>query len=130
MRQRLSLTVLGAVFALMVTASACGGDEGGGATGTTSGTGATGATVGTGGDAIDLTIADLAFDPATLSLSGPTDVTITNQDATTHTFTTDDGGTDVEIEGGQSMTVTVDVSATTGFACRIHPSMTGTLEVS
>jgi plastocyanin len=130
MRQRLSLTVLGAVIALVVTASACGGDDGGGSTGATSGTDVTGATAATGGGAIDLTIADFAFDPSTLSVSGPTDVMITNQDSTTHTFTTDDGGTDVEIEGGQSVTVTVDVSATTGFACRIHPSMTGTLEVA
>jgi plastocyanin len=57
-------------------------------------------------------------------------VTITNEDSTTHTFTLDDGSVDETVEPGATETVTVDVSASTGFHCNIHPQMTGQIEVS
>jgi len=70
-----------------------------------------------------------AFNPSTITVSGPTEVTITNNDSATHTFTLDDGSIDEEIGSGESTTVTIDVSASTGFVCRFHPQMTGTVEV-
>ena len=76
-----------------------------------------------------MTIAGFAFDPSTVTVSGPTDITITNDDSATHTFTLDDGSVDETIEPGATVTVTVDVAATTGFHCNIHPQMTGTIEV-
>lgn len=113
------------VFALGFVLAACGGDDDGGEeTGGTTGT-ETGA-----GGAVAITIADFAFDPSTISVSGPTEVTITNNDSAAHTFTLDDGSVDQEIAGGESATVTVDVSASTGFVCRFHPDMTGTVEVA
>jgi len=113
------------LFALGFVLAACGGDDGGGGetgdqTGTETGTG--------GGTAI--TIEGFAFDPSTITVSGPTEVTITNNDSAAHTFTLDDGSVDQELAGGESATVTVDVSASTGFACRFHPAMTGTVEVA
>ena len=63
-------------------------------------------------------------------MSGPTEVTITNNDSTTHTFTLDDGSVDQTMDPGATETVTVDVSASTGFHCNIHPQMTGQIEVS
>lgn len=114
------------VFALGFVLAACGGDddgggeETGGATGTETGDGA----------GVAITIADFAFDPTTITVSGPTEVTITNDDDAAHTFTLDDGSVDQEIAGGESATVTVDVSASTGWACRFHPAMTGTVEVT
>jgi plastocyanin len=57
-------------------------------------------------------------------------VTITNNDSATHTFTLDDGSVDETIAGGERVTVTVDVSETTGWVCSIHPGMTGTVEVA
>ena len=77
-----------------------------------------------------ITIANLAFDPSTLSVaSGSTTITVTNDDSVTHTFTLDDGSADETIDPGQSVQVTVDLTKTTGFHCNIHPSMTGTLQV-
>jgi len=112
------------LFALGFVLAACGGDDdGGGETG-----GETGTETGAGGGA--LTIEGFAFDPSTITVSGPTEITITNNDSAAHTFTLDDGSVDEEIAGGASATVTVDVSASTGFVCRFHPAMTGTVEVA
>ena len=93
--------------------------------------GATGSTeTGCGGGGTTITIAGFAFDPDTITVSGPTEVTVTNEDSATHTFTLDDGSVDETIEPGATETVTVDVSASTGFHCNIHPQMTGQIEVA
>jgi plastocyanin len=114
------------LFVLSLVVAACGDDDGGGTTG-----GATGATeTGSGGGGTTITIAGFAFDPDTITVSGPTEVTITNEDSATHTFTLDDGSVDETVEPGATETVTVDVSASTGFHCNIHPQMTGQIEVS
>jgi len=122
--------LLAGLFLLSVVLAACGGDDGGGGT-TASDTGGGGATAtgGGGGGATSITIKDFAFNPSTLTLSGPTDVTITNDDSASHTFTTDDGGIDQEIGSGETVTVSVDVPDGTGFHCRFHPQMTGTINV-
>ena len=122
------LRVLAGVFALSLVLAACGGDDDGGDE--TGGGGGTAETGGGGGGGTSITIADFAFDPSTISVSGPTDVTITNNDSAAHTFTLDDGSVDQEIAAGESATVTVDVTETTGFICRFHPQMTGTVEVA
>jgi len=115
------------LFVLSLVVAACSGDDdGGGTTG-----GATGATeTGSGGGGTTITIAGFAFDPDTITVSGPTEVTVTNEDSATHTFTLDDGSVDETVEPGATVTVTVDVSASTGFHCNIHPQMTGQIEVS
>jgi plastocyanin len=120
------LRLLAGVFALSLVLAACGGDDDGGEE--TGGGGET-AETGGGGGGTSITIAGFAFDPDTISVSGPTEVTITNEDDTAHTFTLDDGSVDEEIAGGESATVTVDVSESMGFICTIHPQMTGTVEV-
>ena len=119
------------LFVLSLVVAACSSDDnGGGTTGTTGG--ATGATAETGssGGGTTITIAGFAFDPDTITVSGPTEVTVTNEDSTKHTFTLDDGSVDETVEPGATETVTVDVSASTGFHCNIHPQMTGQIEVS
>ena len=122
------------LFVLSLVVAACSSDDnGGGTTATTGGAtgGATGSTAATGGGGgTTITIAGFAFDPDTITVSGPTEVTITNNDSTTHTFTLDDGSVDETVEPGATVTVTVDVSASTGFHCNIHPQMTGQIEVS
>jgi plastocyanin len=120
------LRLLAGVLALSLVLAACGGDDDGG---DETGGGET-AETGGGGGGTSITIADFAFDPSTITVSGPTEVTITNEDSAAHTFTLDDGSVDQEIAGGESATVTVDVAETTGFACRFHPDMTGTVEVA
>lgn len=121
------------LFVLSLVVAACSSDDDGGGTtattgGATAGTAATGSTGGGGGTTI--TIAGFAFDPDTITVSGPTEVTVTNEDSATHTFTLDDGSVDETVEPGATVTVTVDVSAATGFHCNIHPQMTGQIEVS
>jgi len=120
------------LFVLSLVVAACSSDDDGGTTGTTGGaTGSTAATGSTGGGGgTTITIADFAFDPDTITVSGPTEVTVTNQDTATHTFTLDDGSVDQTVEPGATETVTVDVSAATGFHCNIHPQMVGQIEVS
>ena len=119
------------LFVLSLVVAACSSDDdGGGTTGGATG-GATGATeTGSGGGGTTITIAGFTFDPDTITVSGPTEVTITNEDSATHTFTLDDGSVDETLEPGATKTVTVDVSASTGFHCNIHPQMTGQIEVS
>jgi plastocyanin len=119
------------LFVLSLVVAACSSDDGGGGTTDTTG-GATGTTAETGssGGGTTITIAGFAFDPDTITVSGPTEVTVTNDDSTTHTFTLDDGSVDETVEPGATETVTVDVSASTGFHCNIHPQMTGQIEVS
>jgi plastocyanin len=125
--------LMAGLFVLSLVVAACSSDDNGGGTTATTG-GATGSTAATGstggGGGTTITIAGFAFDPDTITVSGPTEVTITNNDSTTHTFTLDDGSVDQTMDPGATETVTVDVSASTGFHCNIHPQMTGQIEVS
>ena len=123
-------TVLGAILTLTLVAASCSGDDGNGDTGGAD-TGSSPTAEAGGGGATSITIADFAFDPSTVTVSsGATEIEVTNDDDTEHTFTLDDDSVDQEVAPGESATVTVDVSTTTGFHCTIHPDMTGTLEVS
>ena len=108
------------LFAVSIVFAACSSDDG--ATGTKSETGSTAGET-------TITIEGSAFDPNTITVSGPTEVTITNRDSFTHTFTLDDGSVSELIAGGDTAIVTIDVSETTGWVCNIHPEMTGTIEV-
>jgi plastocyanin len=110
------------VASAVLLLAACGGSD-------------TGSTAPTGDGVVPTTaaigIADLAFEPSTLTVaSGTTTITVTNSDTVTHTLTLDDDSVDETIEPGQSVDVSVDLTASTGFRCTIHPSMTGTLQVA
>jgi plastocyanin len=120
------------MFAISLVLAACGGDDDGGEpTGATPAeTGATGETGGDGGGGGNgIIMSGFAFQPSTIEVSGPTEFTIVNEDTAAHTFTTDDGSIDEELAGGESVTVTIDVSESQGFVCRFHPGMDGTIEV-
>ena len=122
-----SASWLGAVLlSLALVAGACSGDSGDGGDATETDAGgdiAPGSTT--------IGIADLTFEPTTLSVSsGQTEISITNADSVDHTFTLDDGTVDEAVAAGQTATVAVDLTESTGFHCEIHPSMTGTIEVA
>jgi plastocyanin len=123
------MRVIAGLFAIVLVLAACGGDGGGDGGEPTGATGATGATEG-GGEGTSISIAGFAFNPSTITVSGPTEVTISNNDSAPHTFTLDDESVDEEIGPGESVTVTVDVSASTGFFCRFHGNMQGSVEVA
>ena len=118
------------LFVLTLLVAACSSDDGGGGTTASTGGGATAATGGGGGGGTTITIDNFTFDPNTITVSGATEVTVTNNDSAAHTFTADDGSFDVQVDPGATETVNVDVSQTTGFHCTFHPQMTGTIKVS
>jgi plastocyanin len=130
------MALIAGIFAMALVLTACGGDDDGGettgptATGPTGATGETDGGGGGGGGGTEITIEGFAFNPSTITVSGPTEVTVTNNDSTPHTFTLDDDSVDLALGAGETGTATVDVSETTGFICTIHPSMTGTVEVA
>jgi plastocyanin len=132
MRKSRCVGLVAGLFALSIVFAACSSDDGGdGGEETGAETGAqTGAETGATGGENAIVIEGFAFNPSTITVSGPTEVTITNNDSATHTFTLDDGSIDEELGAGESTTVTIDVSASTGFVCRFHPQMTGTVEVA
>jgi plastocyanin len=117
--RRLSVS-LAAVIVLTLVSAACSSDDGGDS--------------GDGGGAADMTVTakDFEFDPSTIDVSsGETTIEVTNTGAVEHSFTLDDDSVGVDIEPGESETVTVNLTATTGFHCKYHPDqMTGTLQVS
>jgi plastocyanin len=85
-----------------------------------------------GGGGPSITAKDFQFDPSTLSVSsGETTITIHNEGSVEHSFTLDDDSASVDIEPGETQTVTVNVTDDAGFHCEYHPDqMTGTLTVS
>jgi plastocyanin len=119
------LRLAGLALSIVLLLAACGSsnDDGGGGGGD-----------GGGGAGLTLTIKGFAFDPDTLSAPGgqQATVTITNEDSVTHSFTLDDGGVSRDVPPGQTVEVTVPfpASGTTGFHCKFHPSMTGTLRAA
>jgi plastocyanin len=122
-----------ALLALALVAGACSSDSGSDESGS-DGSGTTETDAGSGdlvpGSAA-ITIVDLTFEPTTITVaSGSTTVVITNADSVDHTFTLDDDSVDAAVAAGQNVTVTIEPSASVGFHCEIHPSMTGTLQVA
>jgi plastocyanin len=71
-----------------------------------------------------VSIRNFAFSVATLSVSAGTQVTWTNNDATAHTVTADDGSFDSgNIAPGNSFTHTFSSMGTVSYHCSIHPMM-------
>jgi plastocyanin len=122
-----SIALVAAVLALMLVAAGCSSDSGDEPS--PAATDAESGDLTPGSAAIN--IVDLTFEPTTLTgASGSTDIAITNADTVDHTFTLDDDSVDQAVAAGENVTVTVDLSASVGFHCSIHPSMTGTLQVA
>ena len=122
MRKTARWTVAVAAIAILTTvAASCSSDDGGGDGGDASGSG--GPTV---------TMKDIAFDPTTLTVAAGQDTTIqlVNEDGVEHSFTLDDDSVTQDVEGGESSSVTINVSETIGWHCKYHPdTMKGTVEV-
>lgn len=87
---------------------------------------------GTGNAASEVTISieGFAFSQPEEVAEGGT-VTVTNNDSTTHTWTSDDGVFDSSgISPGESYEFTFQDAGTYSFFCNIHPSMTGSITVT
>ena len=123
------MRLLGAVFALTLLATACGGDEEpppaqNGGTTTESPSDA-----GDGGGGADLPTVDFGFSPTELSVTEGQTISVANIGETSHTFTTDDETIDETIPSGETVEITLTGVTSGGFHCRFHPQMVGTLTV-
>jgi plastocyanin len=123
------MRLLGAVFALTLLATACGGeeetppDQNGGAPTESP------ADDGGGGGGADLTTVDFGFSPTQLSVTEGQTITVTNIGESSHTFTTDDGAIDETIGVGETVEITLTGVTSGGFHCEFHSQMVGTLTV-
>jgi plastocyanin len=128
MRRRTAL--IGLVMAIGLVAAACSGDDSGGG-GSPSSAGGAGAGGGSAGGGTTIVAQNFAFSPDRVSVpAGAVTLTVTNRDSAEHTFTLDDGSSDTSLDPGSTQTIELDVSKTVGWHCSIHPSMTGTIEVT
>ena len=72
-----------------------------------------------------------AFAPSTISVAAGEAVTWTNGDPVPHSVVLDGGECETATFGeGESATLVFNVPGTYAFHCGVHPSMTGTVEVS
>jgi plastocyanin len=82
-------------------------------------------------NAVEVRIANLAFEPAMVPVDVGATVTWTNDDTVPHTVTADDGAFDSGIfDPGASFSWTFEESGTIAYHCQLHPTMEGTIEVS
>ena len=117
-----------AALALGLALAGCGDDDGGddGDAADTEGPESTEPEAAEGG----VVIAGFAFEPSELTVAAGATIPLTNDDDTAHTFTSDDGGFDVEVEGANVAEATAPSEpGEYEFRCRFHSSMTGTLTV-
>ena len=106
-----------AALVLAFALAACGGS--GGSSSASSGSGGESAQPGA------VTIADLAYDPADLSVATGTQVTWTNDDDATHTVTFDDSSVESsgQMKKGDTFSATFDEAGTYSYVCAVHPDM-------
>ena len=116
--------LMSALFVLAIAAVACGGDDGGATTD---------AAADDGGDAVTLTAANFAFDPATLTAPAGSTIEFTNEDDAEHSFTIDEADVDEDVaaKGSTSVDLGSLEAGSYDFYCKYHKdSMTGTLEIT
>jgi plastocyanin len=131
----LPLRLLSSLLAVATTAvllTSCGG--GGGNSGSSTQSASSGsesgqASTGGGGDAVS--ISNFKFSPGTLTVKSGAKVTVTNNDSTAHTATSDDGSSfdTGDINPGSAKTITLSKAGTVKYHCNIHPFMHGAIVV-
>lgn len=131
--KRTTLVIMVALFALFaLVLSGCYGSSGTptkpAATTGSGGTGSSGAGAGSAG-ATAVSIANFAFDPASVTAKVGDTVTWTNNDSTTHTITGDGGLNSGDVTPGSTFSKTFDKAGTYKYHCSIHPTMTGEIVV-
>ena len=78
-----------------------------------------------------VSIANMTFNPASITVKAGTKVTWTNNDVMTHTVTADDASFNSgDISSGGIFSFTFSTVGTFNYHCSIHPSMTATITVN
>ena len=84
-----------------------------------------------GSSAIEVTAANFAFAPASVPVEAGAEIelTFTNDDDAQHSFTAEDLGVDLVVDGGSSdsATFTAPDSGSVEFVCKFHEPMKGTI---
>lgn len=83
----------------------------------------------TAAETIRVTIKGLKFSPAVVTAHVGDTIEWTNQDLMAHTATARDKQWDVSIPPGKSASVVIEKAGAIEYFCRIHPSMTGKIDV-
>jgi plastocyanin len=82
-------------------------------------------------NAVEVSAANFAFSPPSVPVEPGAEIelTFTNEDTTQHSFTADDLGIDLVLDGGasDSTTFTAPDSGSVEFQCKFHQSMIGTI---
>jgi plastocyanin len=109
---------------LAIGAAACGGDDDGGSQGASSEACPSGAVV--------IEMVDIKFDPEDATAGAGDEICWINEDTIDHNAVAERGAQfESELFGkGQTFTTTVEQPGTVDYVCTIHPSMTGTIEVT
>jgi plastocyanin len=136
------LALLLACMALALVAAGCGDDDdddggGGGAATTEEPAGGGGDDDGGdddgggGGGGAEVSMADIAFDPAELTVSVGDTVTWTNDDSVGHDVTADSfsSGDPGGLAGGDTFEHTFEEAGTFDYVCTVHPGMEGSVVV-
>jgi plastocyanin len=87
------------------------------------------ATPSAGGEVVRVTINDLAFSPAEVRAKVGDTIEWVNGDFVDHTATAKNGAWDVAIAAGKSAQLPLTTAGTFAYFCKIHPGMTGTINV-
>ena len=94
----------------------------------------TGATATPASGAASVTINNLSFAPASITVAKGTKVTWTNQDSVDHTVTADTASSNAPASStfgnGQTYSFTFNTPGTYTYHCSVHPFMTGTVVVT
>jgi plastocyanin len=84
-----------------------------------------------GSSAIEVTAANFAFSPASVPVEAGAEIelTFTNDDDAQHSFTAEDLGVDLVVDGGSSdsATFTAPDSGSVEFVCKFHEPMKGSI---
>jgi plastocyanin len=128
MRRIALLPTLATVAALAL--AGCGGGGGGSSSSTTSSGGGGSGASGGGGAAV--TMKNIAFAPASVTVKVGQRVTWTNDDAVAHNVTATSGASFRSSDFGQGATFsfTPTSAGTIHYVCTLHPGMEGTIVVS
>jgi plastocyanin len=137
------LATICACLALGLVVAGCGGDDDGDDSGsaspsTTEQPADTGGSGGAepGGEAVEVSMKDIAFNPAEVNVPKGGSITWTNDDSVGHDVTKESGpGPDFKsgdpgaMGGGDTFTQKFNAPGTINYVCTVHPGMTGTVVV-
>jgi plastocyanin len=86
--------------------------------------------LGVAGEVVQVKISDLAYSPATITVKAGDTVEWVNDDFIDHTATATKGANwDLMIVAGQTVRQEMTKAGTISYFCRVHPDMTGTINV-